>query len=175
MSAIIVGRPEPSEYAAYYERYVSRVPEEDLAAALESDRKSIMDLLRPIPEERADYRYDPVKWSIRELVQHVVDSERVFGFRAFWFARKAGDSLPGFEQDDVMRSAPPDTPLAELVSELDRVRSGHVLFFRALDSEAWNRFGTASGNPVSVRAIAAILVGHCRHHAAILRERYLFA
>jgi hypothetical protein len=175
MSAVVLGRPEPSEYAAYYEKYVSRVPEEDLAAALENDRRAIMELLRPIPESRAGHRYDPAKWSIREVVQHVVDSERVFGFRGFWFARNAGDSLPGFEQDDVMRSAPPGTPLADLVAELDHVRSGHVRFFRALDPEAGNRSGIASGNPVSVRAIAAIIVGHSRHHAAILRERYLSA
>ncbi len=173
MSAVILGRPEPSEYAPYYERYVSRVPEEDLTAALESDGSAIMDLLRPIPESRAGHKYDPAKWSIRQIVQHVVDSERLFGFRAVWFARNAGDSLPGFEQDDVMRSAPSATPFADLVSELDAVRSGHVRFFRALEPAAWSRSGSASGNLVSVRALAAIIVGHARHHAAILEERYL--
>ncbi len=172
MNAAVIGRPEPSEYAPYYERYVSRVPEDDLAAVLESDREATLQFLRSIPESRAGHRYEPGKWSVREVVQHVVDTERVFGFRAFWFARNAGNSLPGFEQDDVVRTAPSDTPLADLLSEFDHVRSGHVLFFRALGAEAWTRSGTASGNPVSVRALAAIIAGHCRHHAAVLRERY---
>jgi hypothetical protein len=172
MNAAVLGRPEPTEYAPYYEKYVSRVPEDDLVAALERDREAMLSLLRSIPEVRAGHRYEPGKWSIREVVQHVVDSERVFGFRAFWFARKAGDALPGFEQDDVMRSAPADGSLADVAGEFDDVRSGHIRFFRALEPEAWARSGKASGNLISVRAVAAIVAGHCRHHAAILEERY---
>jgi len=173
MNAAVVGRPESTEYAPYYEKYVARVPEEDLVAALEADRAAMLSLLRSVPEAHAGHRYDPAKWSIREVVQHVVDTERVFGFRAFWFARSAGEALPGFEQDDVMRSAPPGVSLDDLAAEFDLVRGGHLRLFRALAPEAWRRSGTASGNPVSVRATAAILVGHCRHHAVILRERYL--
>ena len=168
----VAGRPEPSEYVPYYERYISRVPETDLVAALAADRTSMRELLRAVPEARAEHRYEPGKWSIREVVQHLVDSERVFGFRALWFARNAGTPLPGFEQDDFMKTAPPAAPLSTLLAEFDHVREGHVLFFSALEPAAWTRTGIASGNPISVRAIAAIIAGHSRHHSAILREWY---
>ncbi|HET9794343.1 MAG TPA: DinB family protein [Thermoanaerobaculia bacterium] len=173
MKAAPAGRPAPSEYASYYEKYVSRVPEEDLAGALEADRAATLSLLRSIPEARAGHRYEPGKWSIREVFRHVVDTERVFGFRAFWFARNVGTPLPGFEQDDVMRSAPAATALADLAAEFDLVRRGHQRFFESLDPDAWSRSGIASGNPVSVRALAAIITGHSRHHTAVLEERYL--
>lgn len=175
MSQAVIGRPEASEYVAYYEKYVSKAPEEDLAAALENDRKEMLSLVGSIPESRADHRYEPGKWSIREAVQHVVDTERVFGFRAFWFSRGISLSLPSFDQDDAVKGAPAATRLSGVAAEFDRVRQGHVLLFRALEPQAWTRTGVASGNPVSVRALAAIIVGHCRHHAGILRERYLTA
>jgi hypothetical protein len=148
------------------------VPEEDLVGALEADREASGALFRSIPESRAEHRYEPGKWSIREVIQHIVDSERVFGFRAFWFARNVASPLPGFEQDDVLRSAPAATPLSDVLSEFDHVRRGHIGLFRALAPEAWSRSGTASGNPISVRALAAILTGHSRHHGEILRQRY---
>ena len=172
MQTAAAGRPEPSEYAPYYERYVSRVPEPDLVAALAADRSSVVEIFRPVPESRAEHRYAPGKWSIRQVLQHLVDSERVFGFRAFWFARDAGTPLPGFEQDDFMKTAPPTAPLSALLSEFDHLRQGHVQLFAALEPEAWTRAGVASGNSVSVRALAAIIAGHSRHHAAVLRERY---
>jgi hypothetical protein len=168
----VAGRPEPSEYVPYYERYVSRVPEPDVLAALAADRSATIELLGSIPESKADHRYEPGKWSIREVLQHMVDTERVFGFRAAWFARSPGSSLPGFEQDDFVRTAPPKTTLSTLVSEFDHLRQGHVLFLSALEPNAWTRSGVASGSPVTVRALAAILAGHSRHHAAVLRERY---
>jgi len=169
---VAIGRPGADEYAPYYEKYVSRVPEEDLASALAHNGAETLSRLRGIPESRADHRYAPEKWSIRQVVQHVVDTERVFGFRAFWFARGAAGPLPGFEQDDFVREAPPETPLAALCDELDPIRRSHVRFFSALPPEAWSRTGIASGNPFSVRALAAIMIGHFRHHAAVLSERY---
>lgn len=172
MDTAATERPSPTEYAPYFERYISRVPETHLVDALASDREALLDMLRSIPESRAAHRYAPDKWSIREVAQHIADSERVFGFRAFWFARSGGAELPGFEQDDFIRTAPRDSSLASLAGELDHLRRGHVAFFEALEPEAWTRKGVASGNPVSVRALAAILVGHSRHHAAVLRERY---
>jgi hypothetical protein len=172
MSQTVIGRPEASEYAPYYERYVSKVSEHDLAAALESDREEMLSLLRSIPESRAEHRYEPGKWSIREVAQHVLDTERVFGFRAFWFARGIAAPLPSFEQDDAMKEAPA-SPLSAIAAEFDRVRQGHILCLRALDPAAWMRTGVASGNPVSVRGLVAIMIGHSRHHAGILRERYL--
>ena len=169
MNTTAAERPSPAEYAAYYEKYVSRVPEADLAAALASDRDVLLGLLRSIPESRAGHRYASDKWSVREVFQHITDSERVFGFRAFWFA-EGGTDLPGFGR--TVHPTLPGTPLAELADELDHLRRGHIAFFEALEPAAWIRKGVASGNPISVRAVAAILVGHSRHHAAVLRERY---
>jgi hypothetical protein len=172
MNSVAIGRPEASEYVSYYEKYVSRVPETDLVAALSRDAETTGALLRSIPESRAEHRYEAGKWSIRQVFQHVVDAERVFGFRALWFARNAGSAQPGMEQDDFMKASPAATPLASLASEFDLVRQGHILFFSGLDPEAWTRSGIASGNTFSVRALAAILVGHTRHHGSVLRERY---
>ena len=169
---VAIGRPEATEYAAYYEKYVSRVPETDLAAALARNGEETVALLRKIPESRADHRYAPGKWSIREVVQHLVDSERVFGFRAFWFARGSTSPLPGFEQDDFIRESPQATPLSALCDELGELRRSHVGFFSALPADAWTREGVASGNTFTVRAAAAIMIGHFRHHATILGERY---
>jgi len=172
MNTAVTQRPTPAEYAGFYEKYVSRVPETDLVRALASDREALLGLLRSIPESSAGHRYAPDKWSIREVFRHIADSERVFGFRAFWFARNGGTDLPGFEQDDFIRTSPTETSLADLAGELDHLRRGHLALFEALEPDAWIRKGVASGNPVSVRALAAILVGHSRHHAAVLRERY---
>lgn len=173
MTIAAIGRPAESEYAPYYAAYVANVPEPDLLGALEDDRVAMLSLLRSIPESRAEHRYEPGKWSIRQAAQHVVDTERVFCFRAFWFAREIPSPLPSFEQDDAVKSAPSATPLADIASELERVRQANILFFRALEPDAWMRSGTASGKTFTVRALAAIAVGHSRHHAAILRERYL--
>ena len=172
MNTIATTRPAPSEYAPYYERYVSRVPESDLVGALSADHEAFLALIRSIPESRSEHRYATDKWSIRQVVQHVVDSERVFGFRAFWFARHGGTELPGFEQDDFIKEAPAGESLGSLAAEFDHVRRGHRIFFEALPPEVWSRTGVASGNRISVRAIAAILVGHARHHAGVLHERY---
>jgi hypothetical protein len=172
MNTAATQRPSTAEYAAFYEKYVSRVPETDLVHALASDREALLGLIRSIPESRAGHRYAPDKWSIREVFQHVADSERVFGFRAFWFARNGGAELPGFEQDDFIRASPGETSLSDLADELDHLRRSHLAFFEALGPDAWTRKGVASGNPISVRALAAIMVGHSRHHATILSERY---
>lgn len=172
MDSAAIGRPEASEYVSYYEKYVSRVPEADLVGALSRDAATTGSLLRSVPESRAEHRYEAGKWSIRQVFQHIVDAERVFGFRALWFARNAGTPQPGMEQDDFVRNAPAAPSLASLAAEFDHVRQGHVLFFAGLDPEAWTRSGIASGNTFSVRAVAAILVGHARHHGSVLRERY---
>jgi len=172
MTTIVAGRPEPSEHAAYYAKYTNLVPEEDLLATLSANLGETVSLLGGIPDSRAEERYAPGKWSIREVVQHVVDSERVFGFRAFWFARSAGTELPGFEQDDFIRAGAGNASLSELRDEFEHVRRGHIALFEALAPEAWRRSGKASGNLFTVRALAAILSGHARHHAAVLRDKY---
>ncbi|HKS28374.1 MAG TPA: DinB family protein [Pyrinomonadaceae bacterium] len=166
--------PEETEYAPYYGRYVSLVPEGDIVATLAEQMDSTARLLRSIGEEKAAHRYAPGKWSIKELVGHVIDGERIFAYRALRFARGDQTALPGFEQDDYIRHANFDAvPFEELVREFELVRGANLLMFKHLDEEAWQRRGVASDAEVSVRALAFIMAGHERHHMEILRTRYL--
>ena len=166
--------PEASEYAAYYGGYVGLVPEEDVLAALEAQAGETAALLRAVLEARADFRYAPGKWSLKEVVGHVADTERVFAYRALRFARNDPTPLPGFEENDYVRFAGAGAHrLEELAAELEEVRRATLRLFRHLPEEAWTRRGVASGSEMSVRAIARIVVGHERHHLRIVRERYL--
>lgn len=174
MSATANNRPEATEYAPYYERYVSLVPGGDILATLAEQMDTTQRTLRSIDEERAAYRYAPEKWSIKELVGHVIDAERIFAYRALRFARNDQTELSGFEQDDYIRHAGFDKyRLEELVREFELVRGSNLLMLKHLDAEAWQRRGVASGAEVSVRALAFIIAGHERHHMEILRARYL--
>lgn len=174
MSATSNNFPEATEYAPYYGRYVSLVPAGDILTVLSEQLDSTQRLLRGIDEEKAAHRYAPDKWSIKELVGHIIDTERIFAYRALRFARNDLTGLPGFEQDDYIRHADFDAcPLGELVREFEFVRGANLLMFKHLSDEAWQRRGIASGGEVSVRALAFIMAGHERHHMEILRTRYL--
>ena len=174
MSTTANNFPESTEYAPYYSRYIKLVPEGNILATLAEQMDSTLRLLRGIAEEKAGYRYAPDKWSIKELVGHIIDGERIFAYRALRFARGDQTALPGFEQDDYVRHAGSDAqPLEELVREFELVRGSNLLMFKHLDEEAWRRRGVASDSEVSVRAIAFIIAGHERHHVEILRTRYL--
>jgi len=167
-------RPEASEYAPYYEKYVSLVPAGDVVETLERQLEGTLALLRGLGEERAGSRYEPGKWSVRELVGHLIDAERVFAYRALRFARGDRTPIPGFEQDDYVRGGNFDArTLADLIDEFGAVRRATVALLRPLDPEAWRRTGTASDNPFSVRALAHIIAGHELHHVEILRTKYL--
>jgi hypothetical protein len=131
-------------------------------------------LLRGLSEERATHRYAPGKWSVKEVVGHMIDGERIFGYRALRFARNDPTPLSGFDQEPYIASASFDAcALDGLLDEFEHVRRGTVLMFRHLPAEAWLRQGVASDNPVTVRALAYIIAGHERHHVGVLRERYL--
>jgi uncharacterized damage-inducible protein DinB len=174
MTSVSIPRPDTSEYAPYYGRYIGKVPAGELLAVLERQRGETAALLRGIPEAKATHRYAPGKWSIKEVIGHISDSERIFSYRALRFARGDRTPLPGFEQDDYMRPARFDArPLAGIAAELDSVRLATLALFRGLDAEALARRGEASGKEVSVRALAWIIAGHTHHHVEILRERYL--
>jgi len=167
-------RPEKSEYLPYYERYIARVPDGDVVATLTDQIGETLALLRSLPASVSTYRYAPDKWSVNELVGHVIDSERLFTARALRFARNDSQPLPGFEQDDYVRNSTFDAyPLSELASELEAVRQSTIYLFKHLDDEAWTRRGIANNAEVSVRALAFITAGHELHHREILTTRYL--
>jgi uncharacterized damage-inducible protein DinB len=167
-------RPETNEYAPYYEKYVSLVPEGDVVATLGQQLESTLATLRGITDEQADSRYAEGKWSIKELLGHIIDTERIFGYRALRFARNDQTPLSGFEQDGYVASARfGERRLSDLAEEFEHVRRANLALFRHLDTEAWARSGEASDNQVSVRALAHIIAGHETHHMRILRERYL--
>lgn len=167
-------RPESNEYAPYYAKYVSLVPEGDVVATLGEQLDETLALLRSIPEERAGDRYEEGKWSVKELIGHVIDTERIFTYRALRFARNDATPLQGFEQDDYVPVSGHDArTLSSLADELEHVRRATIALFAGLDAEAWTRGGVASNAEVTVRALAYITAGHERHHLAILRSRYL--
>lgn len=171
-----MNRPTTDEYAPFYAHYVSLVGDGDVVTLLESQIKETVALLRKIPEEKGAYRYAEGKWSIKEVVGHLIDAERIFTARALRFARGDATALPGFEQNDYVETAGSDRyPLAELADEFEAVRRSTCLMFRHMADEATLRRGTASGNGISVRALAYITAGHELHHRGVIAEKYLSA
>ena len=169
-----MNRPLESEYAPYYEGYIAHVSETDILPVLRSQMDNLDVLLERVEPGQETFRYAEGKWSIREIVGHLIDGERVFGYRAFCIARGEQQNLPGFDQDYYMLNAPYDRiELEDLLSELRLIRLGNIALLRTLDDEAWSRMGTANDNQVTVRALAFIIAGHVRHHMNVLRERYL--
>jgi uncharacterized damage-inducible protein DinB len=168
------GRPERSEAAPYYFRYIDLVPEGDVLARLEAQLDETMAFLGDVSEEKSLHRYAPEKWSIRQVLSHVTDGERVFLFRALWFARGFDTALPSFDENVSAVAAEADRfPWANHVEDFRAARLSTLAFFRNLPPEAWMAKGVASDNTFTVRALAYILAGHVAHHTAVLRERYL--
>jgi hypothetical protein len=168
------GRPETSEAAPYYFRYIDLVREDDVLARLEAQLDETMAFLGGISEEQSLHRYAPDKWSIRQVLGHVNDAERLFLFRALWFARGLDTPLPGYDENAGAVAGEADRfPWASHVEDFRAARLSTVAFFRNLPPAAWMARGVASDNPFTVRALAFILAGHVAHHTAVLRERYL--
>jgi hypothetical protein len=166
-------RPSPTEYAPYFNRYIDLVAEADFIAVLAGQPAEFAALLGALSQQQASFRYAPGKWSVREVVGHVVDAERVFGYRALCVARGEKASLPSFDENAYAAKAGHDAcPLHELLEELAHVRRGHIALFEHLDQAAWERTGTVNQNAISVRGLAYIMTGHAQHHAGILKERY---
>jgi hypothetical protein len=166
--------PERSEAAEYYFRYIDLVPDGDICATLEAQLPETMMLLAGVPQNRVDYRYAADKWTIREVLGHLNDTERLFAFRAFWFARGFESSLPSFDQGIAFTHAQAaQRSWSSHLDEFRSLRTSTILFFRGLPPEAWLRRGIASDNPFTVRALAYLGAGHVIHHLRILRERYL--
>ena len=167
-------KPEAGEFLPYYGRYIDLVGPGDILSTLKEQMPDTQALLQSLPASAGTYRYAPDKWSVNEMIGHLVDSERIFVVRALRFARADLTPLPGFEQDDYVRNATFDEyPLAELAAEMESVRRSTVLFFSHLSEDAWMRRGTANGAEVTVRALAFIIAGHELHHREMLQTRYL--
>ena len=170
----MIEAPGRDEAAPYYFRYIDRVASGDIVDRLRAQLDEALALFSTISEEKSLHRYEPDKWSIRQVVNHVNDTERVFLSRAFWFARGFDDPLPSYDQDvGSLHAGANEVAWAGHREELRGVRLATVAFFRNLPAEAWKRKGIASGNPFTVKALAWITAGHFEHHTAILRERYL--
>lgn len=172
-SAITTQRPQPGEHDPYYSRYISLVPDNDILDTLRTQIADTQALLGRLGEDKGSFRYAPDKWTTKEVVGHLSDTERVFAYRALRIARNDQTPIEGFEQDDYVRFGPfAGRPLAELVEEYGAVRQSSLCLFRALDEQAWSRRGIANNAAVSVRAIAFIMAGHELHHRRILKEKY---
>ena len=167
------GPPQRDEAAEYYFQYLGLVPEGSIVDTLRAHADETLQVLRAIPEERAGHRYADGKWSVREVVGHINDTERLFMMRAFWFARGFDSPLPSFDQNIATANGPSaEAPLASYVDEFEALRASSVHFFDHLTPEAWLRRGIASDMPFTVRALAYIGAGHVMHHVNVLRERY---
>ena len=174
MTETTIHRPADDEYLAYYGRYISLVPEGDIRSILAKQNESTITLLRGLSESQGGYRYAPGKWSIKELVAHLSDAERIFADRALRFARADETPLPGFEENDyVANGSFDDFSLAEIVSGLENVRRSTVSLFKLMSTEASKRRGKANNAEISVRALAYVIAGHELHHLNVLRTRYL--
>lgn len=174
MSHLLIPRPAPGDYAPSYASYVDAVSEGDLVRMLEEHAEQFLDLLRAFGEDGASVRYEPGKWSVKEVVGHVADAERIFTYRALRFARADATILPAFDENAYVAAAGFDRrTLADLAEEFADVRRATVKLFAGLDAPALGRAGVASGARVTVGALAWITAGHEQHHARILRERYL--
>jgi uncharacterized damage-inducible protein DinB len=166
-------RPAPDEYAPYYGTYISKVGDGDVVQALKQQVTGTVAYLRAIPESRAGHRYAEGKWSIREVVGHLADAERIFAYRALRFARNDSTALPGFDENAfVANSRFDDRTLGSLIDEFAAVRAASIAQFHGFFPEEWLRGGTASGKHMSVRALAWVIAGHELHHLGVLKERY---
>jgi hypothetical protein len=173
MTAVRSVRPAPSEYADFYKGYVARVPEGDIVASLRDGQDRMKETLGTLPESMGDHRYAEDKWTVRTVIGHMIDAERIFSYRALRIARGDATPLPSFDENAfAVRAESDERRVAELVAELLSVRDSTTRLFASLPDAAWSRTGTASNAPVSVRAIAYITAGHALHHLSILKDRY---
>ena len=174
MSQAAASKPAPTEHAPEFSKYVTLVAEGDIIQTLEQQIENSLSLLRTIPSDKANFRYAPDKWSVKQLLGHLIDSERIFSYRALCFARNDQTPLPGYEQNDYVREGDFDSRnLADMAEEFATVRRATIQLFRPLNETEWLRRGKANENDVSVRALAYIIAGHELHHMEVLRSRYL--
>lgn len=171
---MLIDRPDSSEHAPYFEKYIALVPDGDIVEIVASQIEDTARLLSGVGEAKALYRYAPGKWSLKEVVGHLADTERVLSYRALRFSRNDQTPLAGFDENVFVAHASFDArPLADLVEEFRHVRQATVALFCRMTPEMAARRGVANQNEVTVRALAYIIAGHERHHVAIIKDRYL--
>lgn len=169
-----MNRPDKSEYAEYYHKYVQGVPEGNITDILEDQLNSTVEFLSGISEDKSLFRYEQNKWSIREVLGHIIDSERVFAYRALRFSRGDQKPLQGFDENHYINNSSYNSiSLQLLIEEFFHLRKSTIALFRSMQNEMWLNKGTASGYDVTVRGLAYIIVGHTEHHLRIIKERYL--
>lgn len=169
-----ISRPSPAEFADFYAPYIAAVPGGDLLTILREQGHDTHALATSLSEAQANHRYAHEKWRTRDVLAHIADAERVFAFRMLWFARRAPTALPGFDENDWVRTteAAP-MPLADLAADLAAVRAATLTLLSSLGEHDLLASGEANGRRITVRALAWIIAGHERHHIGVLRERYL--
>lgn len=168
--------PLTTEFAPYYAGYLALITEPDILAMLEAQIDDLERMIQAVPPERETYRYAPGKWSIREVVGHLIDADRVFGYRAFCISRGEKAALPSYDENEyVAKSGYHDRTLQDLLAEFTQVRQSNLAFFLRLTDDQWMQMGIANHNPVSVRAIAFITAGHLRHHLNVLQKSYVLS
>ncbi|MGE3467748.1 MAG: DinB family protein [Pyrinomonadaceae bacterium] len=166
-------RPESNEYDPYYSTYVNLVADDDIFETLDAQPRDLRSMLSEMPEERGRFSYAEGKWTIKEVLSHLIDGERIFAYRLLRISRGDETPIEGFEQDGyIENSNADDRTFAELLNEFDLQRRSNLMLIRHLSDEASRRMGTASELPISARALVYIMAGHVLHHAAILKERY---
>ena len=168
-----MSRPQPAEYDPYYEKYVSLVPEENVVDVLAHQRKELSQMFHGVSDRVGNFAYAEGKWTVKEVLSHLIDGERIFAYRVFRIARGDETPIEGFEQDGYIENSHANRrSISELLDEFKLLRKANVMFFRNLEADDWTRIGIANNVEVSVRSLAWIMAGHIRHHAAILNERY---
>lgn len=170
----MITKPEPGEYSAYNANYINLIGDEDVLDLLIRSKKDTHAMFSNIPVHKEEYAYETGKWTIKEVVSHMIDTERIFAYRLLAISRGEQQPLPGFEQDDYAKlSFANDRVLDDLADEFRTVREGSLYLIQNLNDEQLNLMGTASGNRLSVRALVYLIAGHERHHLRVLKERYL--
>ncbi len=167
-------KPSPETYPAFFHRYVSNVAEEDLVSAFENQRLLIREFLNTITEEKSSHGYAPGKWTLKELLQHVIDTERIFNYRALCFSRKESASLPGFEENEYAANSNANRRLwNDMVAEFISLRESTECLYKSFNTEMLGLSGKSDNKPTTVNSIGFITIGHFYHHKKIIKERYL--
>lgn len=163
-----------NEYHPYYENYIQKAGDKTINKGLKTNSEDVISFLNSIPKDKLEYRYEEGKWTIKEVLQHIIDTERIFTYRALCFARQDNTSLPGYEQDDYAATCNAnDRTIQQLIHDYSNVRLASISLFDSFSDSMLKCIGTANNSSLSVRAVAFILIGHENHHCEIIKERYL--